>query len=148
MNHYSLNWWIKNMNQIRSRIWNNQKKIVKKFRINQDYFEIILDEYILAIMINSYNFNDILNLLTNFIIINNNLIMNINIIIKYFAYFDIISKMKWILMKKHDISHESIIIFMQYEFILRNFKRIIWDKNNKWILFFLIYFMIWFQDIK
>ena len=51
--------------------------------------------------------------------------------IKHLAHFDIISKMKRAPAEKRDVPHESIIMFMQYELILRSFKRAVRDGDNE-----------------
>lgn len=146
--HCSLDRWIEDAGRTRSRIWNSQKEIVKEFRASQDYFETVLDGYILAAMANSCGFGDIPDLMANLTVISDDLAVNINNMAKHLVHFGIISRMKQVPAEKRDVPHESITMFMQHGLTLRSFKRAVRDGDSGRILPSLAYFTIWLQDTK
>jgi hypothetical protein len=51
----SLNRWIKDLRRMRSKLWDPQRQLVKNYNASKDFFELVLQGYILAFIANHFS---------------------------------------------------------------------------------------------
>src|SRR5436305_13511308 len=141
----SLSRWIKDRKRSQNKLWNHDRQLVKDFRRCQEFFDIVLDGYLLATMINYCNFESTEEMKHNFGKVDvEYMIDNLS---DFLVKFHIVHGNR---AQEHgqDRAHDNLILFMQQGLVLRNFSLGMRQGDPGRALISLSYFTIWFQASK
>ena len=133
-------------------MWNGQRNLVKDFRSCLDFWDIIINEYLITTLISYSGFNS----LTEF---RKDLIENSDASIRLFdkihiftndlTIFDQINTIRKISSTtERDQIYENHFLFLQHALTLQNFILAMRQDDSRHIQMSLSYFTVWFQVIK
>ena len=138
--------WIAELEKNRNKIWNADKDIVKNFRASEDFFEIVLDGYLVASIIHACGFGESTEFLTNISTVpRETLSKAIEALAEHLAQFKQVAQMKSAPSELRDRPLENMTMFMQQGLTMKNFKRAMRDGDPGRALASLSYYTVWFQ---
>ena len=140
----SLSRWIKEFDRSESKLWDKSSAQVKNFNACLDFFDIVLDGYILAVFANASGCLTLGDLSRNIGAIN--VAERVNELTDFLIKFDIVDLNHR--KNTQDTVHDNLILFLQHGLTLRNFTSAIRCGDPGQYLASLSYFTVCFQGSR
>jgi hypothetical protein len=140
----SLSRWIKEFDRSESKLWDKSAAHVKNFNACLEFFDIVLDGYILAVFANASGCTVLGDLSRTIGSIN--VVERVNELADFLIKFDVVDLNRR--RDTQDTIHDNLILFLQHGLTLRNFSSAIRCGDPGRYLASLSYFTIWFQGSR
>jgi hypothetical protein len=140
----SLSRWIKELDRNGNKFWDKTDAQVKNFNACLDFFDIVLDGYILSAVASICDYNSLESFTRDFGNIDlGDMINRLAEVIVKFTIVDA-NRRKGI----GDSAHDNFLLFLQHGVIFRNFNNAIRKGDPGLCLTSLSYFTVWFQGSR
>lgn len=136
--------WFEVLERNSNKLWDKGSGEVKSFNSALDFFEVVLDGCILAVLCNVCGYESVDDFGKNLGACN--LQMAINIIAQALIKFKVVHENRE--QQKQDTAHDNLILFLQHALMLRNFSEGLKCGDPGRVFASMSYFTVWFQASK